>query len=258
MEDRMDTLMLGEIPFEVTLPTEGFHLYSTAHPGNPTQVIALHRHSAHELFFARGRLAVVTEQERYCYQNELVLIPPRLEHYIILEQGDCFCFYSASELLPEALTALPMNEEIRFYLEQLERHPRDWQAEHLLPLLFGAALQSILPQKTKAPTKHDRHIHTIDNYINGHYTENIRLTKLAELLYLCPRQVSRILQKEYGRSLSELVHQKRLAAAGRLLRHTDLPIAEIAAAVGYDQPNYFFARFKAQFNCTPQQYRKNA
>lgn len=258
MEDRIYSLALGEVALEVALPAEGFHLRSSARTANPTQVMALHRHTAHELFFVLGKLAVITEQERYYYQNEFVMIPPRLEHYIILEQGDCFCFYSACELLPEDLTALHLTDETRFYLNQLEHLHDSWQTTHLLPLLFGATLQPILPQRTVASTKRDRHIHTIDAYINAHYTEAIRLTELAELLYLCPRQVSRILQKEYGCSLSELVHQKRLAAAGRLLRHTDLPIAEIAAAVGYDQPNYFFARFKAQFRCTPQQYRKNA
>lgn len=50
--------------------------------------------------------------------------------------------------------------------------------------------------------------------------------------------------------------QHRMAEAARLLRETDLPVAEIAGRVGYDSQSRFTAAFKSVCESLPREYRK--
>ena len=54
----------------------------------------------------------------------------------------------------------------------------------------------------------------------------------------------------------ELYENVRLQEAQRLLRETDLPIAEIAERVGYANPGHFSVAFHESFSMTPSEYKK--
>ena len=49
---------------------------------------------------------------------------------------------------------------------------------------------------------------------------------------------------------------RRIERARDLLSNSDLPVAEIAAAVGYDDPSYFARLFKRRTGVTPQAWRR--
>ncbi len=241
------------------------------------QMRAFHQHSTYELFYTPDLLTVVTENGRQQYRNAVVIIPPHFQHYVIYDHQDGFGLnFSFSPLLkkPSALpqqleekladriASLPIDEGELFYLSRLAlclegEIPRE-QADFLVALLFSDLFHRLVPKEApkKESSKHTRYINIIDHYISLHYCENIHLSDLAEQLYLCPRQISRILQKEYGASLSKLVHQKRLCAGQMLLKHTDLPIGEIARELGYDYESYFFTRFRAEYGITPTEFRE--
>ena len=106
-------------------------------------------------------------------------------------------------------------------------------------------------------SRRTKHINIIDVYLSEHYAESITLTELSRELYLCEKQISRIIRKEYGCSLSELINRRRLAVACMLLKYTNMPICEIADAVGYEYENYFFTVFKKAYGITPMKYRSD-
>ncbi len=58
-----------------------------------------------------------------------------------------------------------------------------------------------------------------------------------------------------GSTFKQLLCQKRLDAAARMLRETRLPVQEVCAAVGYDNTGYFHRLFRTQYGITPKQYR---
>ena len=227
------------------------------------EAMQLHRHSTFELFIAPKELTIFSGGEPKTYQKVAILVPPRTDHYI-MQSEEVFALNFTAEELPAPLkatvTVLPLEEDVLFYVSRLadtlaQRRPAE-QAEHLVSLLFSSIFYRLIPQKTvHSAARTSRHINALDVYISGHYKENINLEQLAAELYLCPRQVSRIIKKEYGCTLSELLHRKRLTAACTLLRQTDLPLAEIARGIGYEYESYFFTRFKKEYGCTPAQYR---
>ena len=95
---------------------------------------------------------------------------------------------------------------------------------------------------------------TVADYVDRHYP----LAQLAELadktgynyIYL-----SRKIRRMFGKSFQELVQEKRLQVAERLLRTTDLSVEEIVHTVGYENQTHFHALFKERYGTTPHRYR---
>jgi AraC-like DNA-binding protein len=62
--------------------------------------------------------------------------------------------------------------------------------------------------------------------------------------------------KAEGTSFILILTEKRMSIARRLLAHTDMPISEIALAVGYSENASFTRAFKAWCEVTPERYRQ--
>ena len=69
-------------------------------------------------------------------------------------------------------------------------------------------------------------------------------------------KVARIIKREYGVTLAQLLAQKRVGAAEMLLKNSDLPVSTIAERVSPTAENYFYTQFRELRGMTPLQYRK--
>ncbi len=77
----------------------------------------------------------------------------------------------------------------------------------------------------------------------------------ADALALPGPALSRTLSQLTGRSTKELVTERVMVEAARLLRYTDLTVGQIAHRVGFSDPLYFSRAFKRQTGSPPQAYR---
>lgn len=83
------------------------------------------------------------------------------------------------------------------------------------------------------------------------------LTRLSEELHMSLPSLSSAVHGATGRTFKELLLEKRLEEAARLLAGTSLPVEEIISAVGYDNTSYFYRRFRQRFGVSPRLYRKS-
>ncbi|MCR5670354.1 MAG: AraC family transcriptional regulator [Butyrivibrio sp.] len=67
--------------------------------------------------------------------------------------------------------------------------------------------------------------------------------------------VSRIIKKETGHTFKELLQKRRLERACSLLSRSDVPVADISEAVGYDNTSFFHRLFRRIYGCSPRDYR---
>lgn len=81
------------------------------------------------------------------------------------------------------------------------------------------------------------------------------LDDLARRLSLTPTYLSALVSRLCGDSLHHLFLRERLARAARLLTESELPIAKILLAVGFDSPSYFHRTFRERYGTTPFAYR---
>jgi AraC family transcriptional activator of pobA len=79
----------------------------------------------------------------------------------------------------------------------------------------------------------------------------------ADALALPGPALSRTLARLTGRSTKELVTERVMVEAARLLRYTDLTIGQIAFRVGFADPLYFSRAFKRHTGTSPQAYRES-
>jgi AraC-like DNA-binding protein len=70
-----------------------------------------------------------------------------------------------------------------------------------------------------------------------------------------PAVLSRALSHVTGRATKELVTDRVMVEAARLLRFTDLTIGEVAFRVGFGDQLYFSRAFKRHFGEAPMAYR---
>lgn len=99
-------------------------------------------------------------------------------------------------------------------------------------------------------------IHKAKQYIHANYARNISLEELAQQVLLSPHYLSHVFSETCGESITEYLKKIRLNRAQAMLRTSEKSVAEIAASVGYADPNYFTRVFKSLTGKSPHQYRK--
>lgn len=92
------------------------------------------------------------------------------------------------------------------------------------------------------------------SYIEENY-KDATLTELSNLLKYDIYWLSRAIKKQTNETFKDLLKTKRLNQSAYLLSHTQLSVAEIIAAVGYDNTSYFHRIFKERFQMSPKEYR---
>ena len=88
-----------------------------------------------------------------------------------------------------------------------------------------------------------------DHHDAGHY---------ADSLAVPPAALSRALTRVTGSSTKELVTDRVMVEAARLLRFSDLTAGQIAYRVGFSDPLYFSRAFKRHYGESPTAYRARA
>lgn len=283
MQDRTYKFQLSNMRITAVVPQLSAFLMNKryAPSGTVERILTVHQHASSEMFFiTHGKLTVYCGEDVYRAEEGGIILPPRYYHYTVPEEAEGYVMnFSIEPLVPEkpgifkqvssCIAQKPfcfqLTDDIRFYAKKvgecLTKGDRDEDILHLLALLFSSLFHTISPLESKeipAITKRDSYLVTVEDYIARHYCEPIRLPELAAELFLCPRQVSRIIMQEYGCSLSELVNRRRLNVAASLLDSTELSVAEIAASVGYLQESHFYARFRKLYGISPLAFREES
>lgn len=80
--------------------------------------------------------------------------------------------------------------------------------------------------------------------------------RMAGLVALSPFHFARAFKASYGLTPHAWLSEQRLALAGRLVRETTLPIAEIAARTGHQSPAHFSQAFRRHWGQSPSAYRR--
>ena len=70
--------------------------------------------------------------------------------------------------------------------------------------------------------------------------------------------VCRFFKNAVGKTVTKYINEYRVEKSTALLTTTDASIAEIAAEVGFEDPNYFSRVFRSVMGMSPVEYRNSA
>jgi AraC family transcriptional regulator len=93
-------------------------------------------------------------------------------------------------------------------------------------------------------------------WLAGSLSEEIRLADLARETCLSSFYFARAFKASTGVPPHRYLVQLRITKARELLEATNLPIGEIAAQVGYDDPSYLARLFRREVGLAPSAYRQ--
>lgn len=91
-----------------------------------------------------------------------------------------------------------------------------------------------------------------------HFRENITVDTYAKLLAVTPGHLTQVVRELTGRTSNEILRDKQILEAKRLLSHTSLSVTQIAEQMGFDDQSYFTKFFKKSAGMTPVQFRRKA
>jgi AraC-like DNA-binding protein len=93
------------------------------------------------------------------------------------------------------------------------------------------------------------------DHIDEHFRQWHHVSTYAERLGYSTRTLNRLARQNTGLSAKELIDERVVLEARRLLSHADTTVAEIAEDLGFDDASNFSSYFRRQTRMTPGAFR---
>jgi AraC family transcriptional regulator len=95
------------------------------------------------------------------------------------------------------------------------------------------------------------------DYINDNLSQKLTLTEIAGAAHTSPYHLARLFKANIGLSPHQYVIRRRVERAKTLLVGTDLPIVEIAGAVGFANQSHLALHLRRLLGVSPKALRQN-
>lgn len=129
---------------------------------------------------------------------------------------------------------------------------------HILELLLENFSYRITTKQARANSKYYQRIYKLTDYMKKHFSEQIFLTDLADMVHLNPSYLSRFFKQHFGITFYEYLTNIRLEYAYTQITQTDLPVMTIMDESGFQTYHQFNKEFKKRYNATPRQLRSKS
>ncbi len=147
------------------------------------------------------------------------------------------------------------------FAQMLEEYQRG--GEYTMDLLRGmliiilARLSRVAPDLMKeGVSKHNVVLmRQFEKLIEQHFREKKLPREYAEMMFITPNHLNALSNSALGKSAGELIRDRILLEAKRLLVNSDLMIGQIAEVLQFEDNAYFTRFFKKYLGVTPEGFR---
>jgi AraC family transcriptional regulator, transcriptional activator of pobA len=248
-----------------------------------------HRHSFYHLvFFTSGKGSHTIDFDRFPVQpNQIYFMIPgqvhswhfdgKVDGYIVhfdeslfrtfLQNGhyiEPFRFFSGNS--KEGVCLLPVSsqphitklfEEMLVEVVKGKEQNLDMIRLKLLELFITVERDCVSNKGKNVPQQKMTLLRSFQQLIDKDY-RSIRLPKeYADLLYVTPNHLNALCQDLLGKTAGDLIRDRVLLEAKRLLTNADMTVTEIAYDLNFQDNSYFNRFFKKNVGMTPDDFRKS-
>ena len=128
----------------------------------------------------------------------------------------------------------------------------------LLHLLASSQERKLLSSENFIPnadTSSHNALRDVLTWMSQHYSSNVRLAQMADMVGMTESSFSRFFKKNTGTTFSRYLSELRVAKTCELLIRSELPITRISQDVGYDNLSNFNKTFRHLRGMPPSRYR---
>lgn len=174
-------------------------------------------------------------------------------------------FYSTSQAVPVFQASSKELEEyivlLESMLEEYENTPTDYlRAMRSLLNVFLIKCKRKYEKDDSLLEKKDKHnieiLKKFEQLVEGKYATNRLVKDYANVLLLTPNYLNSVCKKSKGVTAGEIIRERIMLEARRLLIHDGRSIKEIAGDLGFEDVAYFSRFFKKYEKISPEQFRK--
>ena len=259
-------------------------------PSLPSHIVSPHKHRFYELFLVTQGEAthMVDYQEYHLTANSFFFISQGQLHFWAETKRDNIQGYRLM-FTEEFFLLNQQDNQFLFeliYLDNIYQNPfvempntqgclvctyfdllfQEFQRSNT----YDKALQSLLflllfevhrLYEKRLPTETTKHNALIFKQFIGqletHFTQKWSASDYANVLHISPRHLNRIIQSVTNQSLTQVIQNRIVLEAKRLLTFTDLTIGQISNTLGFEDSAYFARYFRKAADLSPTDFREN-
>jgi AraC-like DNA-binding protein len=114
--------------------------------------------------------------------------------------------------------------------------------------------QMVMNKQTK-PSKHYELFNTFLNLLDEHFKQENAVGFYAKHLGISNRKLGNICKDMLGKTTSQIIEERRIIEAKRLLLYSEFNAQQVAYELGFEDHSYFTKVFKRHTKQTPLKYR---
>lgn len=249
-----------------------------------------HRHDFFvTVFFTKGKGIHEIDFTKYNVEAGCLffLSPGQVHSWELSENADGYIFFHSQaffdlHFVSEKLRNFPFFGSIQFsrklglsehqketFLSLFNQLETECQNENMLKNDFVLSLISLVyinsvrffadeitsDESEKNPS-YLKHYQTFEQLLELHFLKEKSAGNYAKLMQISPKHLNRITQTIVQKSATEVISDRVLLEAKRMLMYLDESLSDIAFRLGYEEYPYFARVFKKQSGLTPTQFVK--
>lgn len=146
-----------------------------------------------------------------------------------------------------------IEDSVRTMIEQVKVRKRLMDADSMEPMIPEEEEEKAYSYE--AAEANNFIVRNALEYIDHHYSEKLKLSDVADRIYVSQWHLSKLLNKHTGQNFSELLNKVRVDQAKHLLENPALRIGDIAESVGFVDVAHFSRVFKKTEGISANEYR---
>lgn len=170
-----------------------------------------------------------------------------------------YAFFSSTHHSPLLNSKISQPRILSLFKEILEEYRTDDKLKFrrllaLIHLLYIEISRLYIPVAGTRNENYNSHLYDFETLVEQNYKQVRSPAEYAQRMNITERHLNRITQASLNKTPTDIILDKIILDAKRILAHTNLSIGQVADSLGYEDYSYFSRLFKKKTGQSPKEF----